>query len=120
MNLTIAILCAVLAVLVLIDRKQTLAFLPLGVPEANPFAAWVMEHFRTDTEGYLPGARIWFAGAFAVLGLLTALALLLPKPWPLIPVCILALFWLPLQIACVWSNWKSHDKWFKTDSEGPP
>jgi hypothetical protein len=109
-------LVAALAVLVAIDRKQTLAFLVIGVREANPIAAAVMERFRTDAEGYLPGARIYFALAFVALVLLTALAVLLPMLtaawWRYVPLGLMAL-WLPLQIACVWSNWKNHDKWFK-------
>lgn len=98
------ILAAILAVLILIDRRQTLAFLARGVPEGNPIARWVMEHYRTDAEGYLPGARIWFAGALIVLGVLMASALLLPQPWFYGPIALLVL-WLPPQGWCVWHNW---------------
>jgi hypothetical protein len=109
-------LVASLAVLVAIDRKQTRNFLAVGVPEINPVAAWVIYRFRSDAEGYAPGARIYFAAAFVALVLLTALAVLLPmltdSLWRYVPLGLMAL-WLPLQIACVWSNWKNRDKWFK-------
>ena len=94
----------VLFVLVAIDRRQTLGFLPRGVPEVNPFARWVMVRFSTPQEGYLPGARIWFAGCFVLIGAAVAVGTVFVGTSPFVTWVLFV--WLVLQVRTVWRNHK--------------
>lgn len=95
-------LAAILAALIVVDRKQTLGFLARGVPEVNPFARWAMGLLSHERGNYMPGARPYFSLCFASVAAIAAFGLLVP-PWCWLAECVL-LVWLPLQAVTVWRN----------------
>jgi hypothetical protein len=98
----LGVLASVLIVLLWVDRKQTLGFLPRGVPEANAFARWAMGLLSNERGNYIPGARPYFSLCFAAVAAIVAFGLLVPALCWLAECALLA--WLLLQARTVWTN----------------